>query len=88
MANIATKVYDWFVLEDVGISKFSKVTNSGIKKIENKVISLDDIHIPLASDALTGNAIRKHINQGHIFKLSLSFKDSDFIKGQPAPISD
>lgn len=86
MANIATKVYDWFVLEDVDISKFSTVTNGGIKKIENKVISLDDIHIPLASDALTGNAIRKHINQGHIFKLSLSFKDSGFIKGQPAPI--
>ena len=37
MANIATKVYDWFVLEDVDISEFSKVTKSGIKKIENKV---------------------------------------------------
>lgn len=84
--NMATKVYDWFVLDEVGQSKFSSVTMSGIKKLENKVISLDDIYIPKASDALIGNSIRKHINQGHIVKVSLSFRDNGFIGGQPAPI--
>lgn len=84
--NIAHKVDNWFVLDEVGQSKFSDETMVGIKKLENKVIPIADVYIPTASDALTGNAIRKYKNQGHILKLSLSFKDNNFIKGQPAPV--
>jgi len=84
--NTAHEVDKWFVLNEVGQSKFSDETMVGIKKLENKEITLHDIYIPTASDALIGNPIRKYKNQGHINKLSLSFKDNNYIPQQPAPV--